>query len=293
MQPPPHFGLIVLGDEILSGRRSDKHLSKTIEILQKRGLSLSWAHYLGDDPQAITALLKQVFASGDIVFSTGGIGSTPDDRTRSCTAQALGLPLERHPEAKALIMQRAQTIAKEKGEVFNPQSPTMEQRLQMADFPKGSRIISNPYNQIPGFSCGLNMQAHFVPGFPVMAWPMIEWVLDQYYSDFFHTQTMHELTLIITHTMEAALNPLMLAIEQQFASVSVFSLPSVDHPEYGPHIELGVKGPDLSQVEAAFTALQQQLDQSQTPWKETIGTHRANDGSSEHSAAGSTLLNAN
>ncbi|MBH9738101.1 molybdopterin-binding protein, partial [Burkholderia cepacia] len=67
------FGVIIIGDEILSGRRSDKHLPKVIELLGARGLALEWAQYVGDDPARITETLRRSFASGDIVFSTGGI----------------------------------------------------------------------------------------------------------------------------------------------------------------------------------------------------------------------------
>ena len=72
------FGLIVVGDEILSGKRLDKHMPKVIELLAARGLQLGWAEYVGDVPERITAALARAFASGDIVFSTGGIGATPD-----------------------------------------------------------------------------------------------------------------------------------------------------------------------------------------------------------------------
>src|SRR6516225_2273359 len=100
------FGVIIIGDEILSGRRVDKHLPKVIQLLSARDLSLSWAEYIGDDPERITATLRRTFASGDIVFSTGGIGATPDDHTRQCAAAALGVPLELHPDAKRLIQER-------------------------------------------------------------------------------------------------------------------------------------------------------------------------------------------
>ena len=100
------FGIIIIGDEILSGRRSDKHLAKMIELLGERGLSLEWAEYIGDDPQRITATLRRTLASDDIVFCCGGIGATPDDHTRQCAADAIGAPLQLHPEAKALIQQR-------------------------------------------------------------------------------------------------------------------------------------------------------------------------------------------
>jgi molybdopterin-biosynthesis enzyme MoeA-like protein len=88
---------------------------------------------------------------------------------------------------------------------------------------------------------------HFVPGFPVMAWPMIEWVLDQHYGHWFQRAAWVEKSVIVFGAMEAALTPLMEALESRFPGVKVFSLPSVDHPEYGRHIELGVKGhPELA-----------------------------------------------
>ena len=102
----PTFGLFIVGDEILSGKRLDKHLAKIIELLAARGLGLRWAHYLPDDRADITAALQRSFAGGDIVFSTGGIGATPDDHTRQAAAQALGVGLELHPTAERLIRER-------------------------------------------------------------------------------------------------------------------------------------------------------------------------------------------
>ena len=95
----PAFGLIIIGDEILSGKRADKHLPKVIELLAARGLSLAWARCVGDDRQRITAALQDAFASADVVFSCGGIGATPDDHTRQCAAAALGVELALHPQA--------------------------------------------------------------------------------------------------------------------------------------------------------------------------------------------------
>src|SRR5512133_178170 len=115
---PPHFGLIIIGDEILSGKREDKHLPKVIALLKARGLALDYADYVGDSPDRITATLTRAFASGDVVFSTGGIGATPDDHTRQCAAKALGVALALHPEAGELIRQRMQDQAKEQGNVF-------------------------------------------------------------------------------------------------------------------------------------------------------------------------------
>src|SRR5659263_231326 len=141
----PRFGLIIIGDEILSGKRADKHLSKVIELLKARGLALDYAEYVGDSPERITATLKRAFASGDVVFSTGGIGATPDDHTRQCAADALGVALALHPEAADLIRQRMQDLAIEQGTSYEPDHRDNQHRLNMAMFPAGAQIIPNPY----------------------------------------------------------------------------------------------------------------------------------------------------
>jgi molybdenum cofactor synthesis domain-containing protein len=245
------FGLIVIGDEILSGKRVDKHMPKVIELLQKRGLQLDYADYVGDDPVRITATLQRAFTSGDVVFSTGGIGATPDDHTRQCAAHALGLELALHPQAQQLIEQRMQDLARERGSVYVPTDADNQHRLNMGVFPVGASIIANPYNKIPGFSLG---SVYFVPGFPVMAWPMIEMVLDSHYQHCFKRQSWLEKSLIVFGAMEATLTPLMLTLEREHPGIKVFSLPSVDHPQYGRHIELGVKGSPAA-VAMAYPAL--------------------------------------
>ncbi|WP_137895840.1 molybdopterin-binding protein [Ramlibacter sp. 2FC] len=275
---PEAFGLIIIGDEILSGKRADKHLPKVIELLAARGLSLAWAEYVGDSPERITATLRRAFASGEVVFSCGGIGATPDDHTRQCAARALGVDLLLHPQAEALIRERMQDVAREQGLSYEPDRADNVHRLNMGVFPRGAQIIPNPYNKIPGFYCtassaGPSQAArppsggsdsheagerggtvYFVPGFPVMAWPMIEWVLEQQYAQHFSRGARVEKSIIVYGAMEATLTPLMESIEQQHAGVKVFSLPSVDHPQYGRHIELGVKG-DPALVEPAYAAL--------------------------------------
>lgn len=249
--PPSAIGLIIIGDEILSGKRADKHLPKTIDLLKARGLALDYADYVGDSPERITATLRRAFASGDLVFSCGGIGATPDDHTRQCAARALGLDLVLHPQAAAMIRERMQDVALEQGLVYEPDRPDNLHRLNMGLFPAGAGIIPNPYNKIAGFSCG---SVYFVPGFPVMAWPMMEWVLDTHYTHLFQNAAWIEQSVIVFGAMEATLTPLMETIEADFVGIKVFSLPSVDHPEYGRHIELGVKGrPEL--VIRAYPAL--------------------------------------
>jgi len=253
-----NIGLIIVGDEILSGKRADKHLPKVIELLAARGLALSWARYVGDEPARITADLADALASGDLVFSCGGIGATPDDHTRACAAAAVGQPLVLHPGARDLILERMAEVAREQGQPFEPDRADNVHRLNMGVFPQGCSLIPNPYNKIPGFSCA---HLHFVPGFPVMAWPMIEWVLDTRYAHLQRAVGVRERSVIVFGAMEAALTPLMEAIEARFAGVKVFSLPSVDHPQHGRHIELGVKpaAPGQGDVESAYTALREGL----------------------------------
>ena len=256
----PQFGALIVGDEILSGKREDKHLRKLIALLGERGWALSYADYVGDDPARLTAALARAWHSGDVVFSFGGIGATPDDHTRQCAAAALGVPLALHPEAAALIRERMQDMAREQGQAYEPERPDNVHRLQMGNFPQGARIIPNPYNKIPGFYCQHPQGGalYCVPGFPVMAWPMVEWVLDTLYASQRPGGSYEEHSAILPGAMEATLTPLMARIERQHPGVKVFSLPSVDHPVHGRHIELGVKG-ESGAVARAWQELHQGL----------------------------------
>ncbi len=220
------FGALIIGDEIMRGKRQEKHFAQLIAILRSRGLALAWCEYLGDSPELITSTLRRTLAGTDVVFSFGGIGATPDDHTRACAAAAAGLPLELHPEAEAEIRGR-----------FG--ADTTPNRLKMGEFPRGSSIIPNSYNRICGFSL---REHHFVPGFPIMAWPMVEWVLDQRYVHLFHRQAEAEASIVVYDSAESTLTPLMLAIEEKYRGLKVFSLPSVGEGGQRRHIELGVRG---------------------------------------------------
>lgn len=247
------IGLIIIGDEILSGKRTDKHFPKAVELLAARGLQLGWAEYIGDDRARITGVLQRTLASDDIVFSCGGIGATPDDHTRQCAAAALGVPLVLHPEAKAKIEERIADVAREEGRQPDYDAPDNAHRLKMGEFPEGAAIIPNPFNKIPGFSVrhGKEGAHYFVPGFPVMAWPMIERVLDTHYAHLFRQVPRLEKAVLVFGIAESTLTPLMETIEAEFPLVKVFSLPSVGDATIRRHIELGVKG-EPAQVTVAF-----------------------------------------
>ena len=221
------FGALIVGDELLVGKRADKHLPFVIEALAKRGLRLAWAHYLGDEPARITAALRATFAASDVVFSFGGIGATPDDHTRQCAAAALNLQLKLHPEAEREIRGRF------------PGHDATPQRLAMGEFPEGASIIPNPVNRIPGFSL---RDHHFVPGFPQMAWPMLEWVLDTRYRDRFDSQKWSDASILVFDAGESQLIPAMQAVEAAYPGIKAFSLPSMGPKGERIHVELGVRG---------------------------------------------------
>ncbi|HEX4511045.1 MAG TPA: molybdopterin-binding protein [Burkholderiaceae bacterium] len=244
------FGALIIGDEILSGRRVDQHLQRTVAALESRGLALAWAQYIGDERPRIVAALRAAAAAGDVVFSFGGIGATPDDHTRQSAAEALGLALELHPRAAALIEARGRQMAADKGQAYDLTTPDHQRRLQMGVFPAGATLIPNPYNTIPGFSVG---RLHFMPGFPVMAHPMLDWLLDAQYAGAAGERAIHAVR--VKGTNESALIPVFERIERDFPGVRTFSLPSVDHAEFGAHIEMGVKGDSKPGAAAAMKAL--------------------------------------
>lgn len=248
------FGLIIVGDEILSGRRQDKHFSRIVEMLATRGLQLSWAQFVGDDRQALAATYRRSFASGDVVFSCGGIGGTPDDHSRQAAGMALNVPLALHPEAAELIAQRCAEMAAEGRGSADMSLPENQQRLQMGVFPQGCEIVPNPYNRIPGFF----IQDHtFVPGFPVMAWPMLEWTLDTRYKALHHLKAHAEHSFIVFGLPESRITPAMQTVESRWPNVRAFSLPSVGDGGRA-HIELGVKGEPGAAAEA-LTYLREEI----------------------------------
>jgi molybdopterin-biosynthesis enzyme MoeA-like protein len=245
------FGAYIIGDELLVGKREDKHLSFLIAALAKRGLRLAWAHYLGDDPERLTeALRRTLHSKKDVVFSFGGIGATPDDHTRQCAAAALNLELNLHPDAEREIRARF-------GAEVTPQ------RLQMGQFPVGSSIIPNPVNRIPGFSL---CQHHFVPGFPQMAWPMVEWVLDTQYRDLHNRDRWGEQSILVFEAGESQLIAAMQAVEAGFKGIKVFSLPSMGADGSRIHVELGVRG-DPVQIAPAMEALRRHVRDAGFPYK--------------------------
>ena len=244
------FGAFIIGDEILVGKRQDKHFAFLIGALARRGLRLRWAEYLGDDPARLESAFRASFAEEGVVFSFGGIGATPDDHTRQAAAAALGVPLKLHPDAEREIQARF-------GADITPA------RLKMGEFPEGASIIPNPVNRIAGFSVRSH---HFVPGFPQMAWPMVEWVLDTQYRHLADRDRWSEGSILVYEAGESQLVAAMESVGKAFPGIKVFSLPSMGEDGSRRHVELGVRG-DPAQVAPALDALREHVRAAKFPYK--------------------------
>ncbi len=235
MQTTDEFGLLVIGDEILAGRRRDRHFEGIGDLLRERGYRLAWFRILPDDPELLVDELARSMRGGLPVFSCGGIGATPDDHTRACAARAAGVPLERHPGAVAEIEGRF-------GEEAYPN------RIRMADLPQGAELIPNPYNRVPGFSI---RDHHFLPGFPDMAHPMAEWVLDTHYA---RRAPQRQRSVWVHGVSENDLMPLMERLSAEYPEHKLFSLPRLGEPR---RVELGYRGGE--EIERPYQALLQAL----------------------------------
>ncbi len=216
------FGLIIVGSEILDGRVRERHLDQARASLNRRNLLLNYVLVLPDDPVVLRQQLKWAMARPEPFFCCGGIGATPDDHTRRCAARAAGVELEPHPEATAILSAR-----------FGPLATP--HRLQMAEFPVGSIIIPNPYNQVPGFALA---NGYFLPGFPEMAGPMMEWVLDHHYHP---GRERAARSLVIPDGREADLAGLMEEFISAFPGLIFSSLPRI--VAEGWDVVLGISGP--------------------------------------------------
>lgn len=251
---PKGFGALIIGDEIIRGKRQDRHFARIVETLGARGLHLSWSLTIADDRTRLIETLRHTLASNDVVFSFGGIGVTPDDHTRQAAAAAAGVPLALHPEAEREIRARFAESGRE----------VLPVHLMLGEFPVGSRIVPNPYNRMPGFSFG---DHHFFPGFPEMAWPMLDWVLDTCYRDLFHRVAEIEQAILVREGLESVLLDLMQRIAAKYPRATLFSLPSLGDAQRARHIELGMRG-DPAQVAAAMAEIRPEVTRLGYAWEE-------------------------
>lgn len=243
------IGVLIIGDEILSGRRTDLHLPAVIARLALRGRLPTWVQMIGDDAPRIERTLRQSRANNEIVFCFGGIGATPDDLTRACAAAAFDRPMVRHPEALRLIEYE-----------FGAQA--YPHRARMAELPAGAELIPNPVNRVPGFFLD---QHFFMPGFPTMAHPMMDWVLAGPLMALGRLDYCEQAVWILD-VAESNLIETMDELCQNYPMLKLFSLPT--RVRGRAMIELGVKG-NASDVSRAMSALRCRLDALGVHYQET------------------------
>lgn len=153
-------GILVIGNEILSGRTRDTNLNWLAVQLTGLGIRLTEARVVSDVESAIVAAVNDLRARYDYVFTTGGIGPTHDDITAESVAKAFGVPLVRHPEA----------VRRLQAHYANP-ADLNEARLRMANVPDGAELIDNPISKAPGFRIG---NVHVMAGVPSIMQAMFD-----------------------------------------------------------------------------------------------------------------------
>ena len=224
-------GLLIIGDEILLGRRVDKHFIHALEYFKERGLDISWVYFVGDDAPQLKAHIQLIRDRGDMCFCFGGIGATPDDLTRQAVADAHDLKLVRHPDAVKLIENQFGAGA-------------YPNRILMADLPEGAELIPNEFNNIPGFFIGT---IYCLPGFPEMAWPMMDWVMKNHLK-WQDQPGQFSKSIGVFDARESELITLLETAQKQHPDVKLSSLPRF--PAKGKwRVELGVRGSKQQVIE--------------------------------------------
>ncbi len=160
----PTAAMLVIGDEILSGRTRDSNTHFLAKELTRHGISLREVRVVADESAAIVAAINALRSTYDSVFSSGGIGPTHDDITADAIATAFGAPIRHRADAMALL----QAHYDRAGQVFN------EARQRMARIPDGARLIENPISIAPGFILG---NVHVMAGVPAVFEAMVASVL--------------------------------------------------------------------------------------------------------------------
>lgn len=156
---PATAAILVVGNEILSGRTRDSNLHYLAGALSELGIRLKESRIVADEEAAIVTAVNDLRAAYTYVFTTGGIGPTHDDITASCVAKAFGVELIRDPRAMALLQS-----------YYRPEDLN-EMRLRMANLPQGADLIANPISLAPGFRIG---NVHVMAGVPKIMQAMFE-----------------------------------------------------------------------------------------------------------------------
>ncbi len=229
--------VLVIGDEILSGRTKDKNIGYIAEYLTGIGIDLREVRVVADVEDDIVAALNALRARYDHVFTTGGIGPTHDDITADAVAKAFGVPIDVDPRAVALLLERM------------PKDQLNEARLRMARIPEGATLIENAVSKAPGFSIG---NVHVMAGVPAIMQAMLD-VLGPRLA----TGRKMLSRSVSAGLKEGDVAAALAAVQAQYPDVAMGSYPTFD-PELGFTTTLVLRSREearLAEAEAAVAAM--------------------------------------
>ena len=233
--PNPTAAILIIGDEILSGRTREGNAHYLAGELTKAGIALREIRVVPDETEAIVTALDSLRAGHDHVFTSGGIGPTHDDITADAVAAAFGLPLGVRDDARALL---AAHYARS-GQELNAA------RLRMARIPEGATLIDNPISAAPGFTLG---NVHVMAGVPAVFQAMVASVLPQLTGG----APMLSQSLRVMRG-EGTIAEAFGALAARYPDLSMGSYPFIQDGAYGTH--LVIRGTDPAQIDAAMVEL--------------------------------------
>jgi molybdenum cofactor synthesis domain-containing protein len=216
--------VVIIGNEILSGRTQDVNLKYLGERLNGIGIRLREARVIPDVPEVIVETVNEVRARHDYVFTTGGIGPTHDDITSECVARAFGVPLIRNPEALAIL------------EAHYEPGMLNEARLRMANTPEGASLLRNPVSAAPGFRIG---NVFVMAGVPSIMQAMFDGIAHQLAGG----PPMLSRT-VVAHLPEGAIAAALGALQERFPALEIGSYPFFRQGRFGTSLVLRGTGAD-------------------------------------------------
>ena len=231
----PTAGVLVIGDEILSGRTRDVNIQQIAEFLTPLGIPLVEARIVADDAAAIGEAVRALAARCTYVFTTGGIGPTHDDITADAVAAAFGVPLDIRDDAREILARHYAAT----GLDFNAA------RQRMARIPEGARLIENPISAAPGFSLG---NVHVMAGVPSIFQAMVASVLPTLTGG----QPLMSQSYRIDQGEGVIAGPLG-ELAADFPDLSIGSYPFIRNGAHGANIV--IRGQDAGRIDAAMTRL--------------------------------------
>jgi molybdenum cofactor synthesis domain-containing protein len=234
-------GLLVIGDEILSGRTKDKNIGYIAEYLTAIGIDLKEVRVVSDDEPAIVEALNALRHRYTYVFTTGGIGPTHDDITADAVAKAFGVSIDHDPRAVALLRQR-----------FGRDVELNEARLRMARIPAGADLIANQVSGAPGFRIG---NVHVMAGVPSIMQNMLDAA-----AEMLKTGTKMLSESIRADAREGDIGGPLGEVAKAHPAASIGSYPFFD-AERGPNTNIVVRSRDPASLASAKAAVEEMLRQ--------------------------------